>query len=173
MAKKATRPKAAGEKPKRRKSPSANSGQRKSELNQATSATPEVEAAGFPVVGIGASAGGLEALEQLLGNMPVDSGMAFVVVTHQHPGHTSLLPELLSRETKMVVSEATDGTILQPNHVYVGTPGGHLAIFNGTLQRMETDHESSPKLPIDYFFRSPRPRSEIPGDLHRPLGHRL
>ncbi|MCS7467905.1 PAS domain-containing protein [Stieleria sp. ICT_E10.1] len=111
-------------------------------------------AVGFPVVGIGASAGGLEALDELLDNMPVDTGMAFVVVTHQHPGHTSLLPELLARETQMEVVEATDGVKLQPNHVYVGTPGGHLALLNGTLQRMDSDSPVSPKLPIDSFFRS-------------------
>ncbi|MCC7334181.1 MAG: hypothetical protein IT422_03760 [Pirellulaceae bacterium] len=108
----------------------------------------------FPIVGIGASAGGLEALDELLGHLPADTGMAFVIVTHQHPSHASLLPELLSRETQMVVSEAVGGIRVVPNHVYVGTPGGHLAIINGTLQRMETGGDSSPRLPIDYFFRS-------------------
>ncbi len=108
----------------------------------------------FPVVGIGASAGGLEALNELLGQLPADTGMAFVIVTHQHPGHASLLPELLSRETEMDVSKATDGMRVAPNHVYVGTPGGYLAILNGRLQRMETGTEASPRLPIDYFFRS-------------------
>ncbi len=110
--------------------------------------------AGFPVVGIGASAGGLEALVELLDNMPADTGMAFVVVTHQHPGHTSLLPELLGKDTEMPVVAATDGTTLEPNHVYVASPGGHLAILNGTLHRMETENREAPRLPIDYFFRS-------------------
>lgn len=109
---------------------------------------------GFPIVGIGASAGGLEALEELLDNMPTNTGMAFVVVTHQHPGHTSLLPELLGKGTEMQVVEATDGTTLLPNRVYVGQPGGHLAILNGTLHRMETEKREAPRLPIDYFFRS-------------------
>ncbi len=109
---------------------------------------------GFPIVGIGASAGGLEALEELLDNMPVDTGMAFVVVTHQHPGHQSLLPELLSKETEMPVVEAVDGTKLEPNHVYVGPPGGNLAILNGTVHRMEIEKHEAPRLPIDYFFRS-------------------
>ena len=108
----------------------------------------------FPVVGIGASAGGLEALEELLDHMPADTGMAFVVVTHQHPGHTSLLPELLSRDTEMPVVAADDGMKLESNHVYIGPPGGHLAILNGTLQRMETEKKKAPHLPIDYFFRS-------------------
>ncbi|MGE5303065.1 MAG: chemotaxis protein CheB [Alphaproteobacteria bacterium] len=109
---------------------------------------------GFPVVGIGASAGGLEALEELLDHMPAQTGMAFVVVTHQHPGHTSLLPELLGRSTKLKVVEARDGLNIEPNHVYVGPPGGHLAIYDGTLHRMETSKGEAPKLPIDYFFRS-------------------
>lgn len=108
----------------------------------------------FPVVGIGASAGGLEALEELLDNMPADTGMAFVVVTHQHPGHTSLLPELLGRDTEMPVTEAADGTVLEANHVYVAPPGWHLAMLNGTVHRMELASEPAPRLPIDYFFRS-------------------
>ena len=127
----------------------------KKKTTAASSATAtERPKRGFPIVGIGASAGGLEALDELLQNMPADTGMAFVVLTHQHPGHTSLLPELLGKETEMPVVEAADGTTLEPNHVYVGPPGGHLAILNGTLHRMETDEENSPRLPIDYFFRS-------------------
>ncbi|MCA9136613.1 MAG: PAS domain-containing protein [Planctomycetales bacterium] len=109
---------------------------------------------GFPIVGIGASAGGLEALDELLGHMPTNTGMAFVVVTHQHPGHTSLLPELLGKETEMLVVEATDGLKLKPNHVYVGPPGGNLAILNGALHRMNAEKNKFPPLPIDYFFRS-------------------
>ena len=108
----------------------------------------------FPVVGIGASAGGLEAMVELLENMPSNSGMAFVIVTHQHPGHASLLPELLARKTALPVGEVEDGQAVQPNHVYVMPPGGQLAILGGTLQRMETEQPAAPKLPIDYFFRS-------------------
>jgi two-component system CheB/CheR fusion protein len=108
----------------------------------------------FPVVGIGASAGGLEALEELFDNLPSDTGMAFVVVTHQHPGHTSMLPELLRRKTEMNVVEATEGVQLQPNHVYVGPPGGQIAILDGRLHRLEAEKKEAPRLPIDYFFRS-------------------
>ncbi|MGB7947461.1 MAG: chemotaxis protein CheB, partial [Candidatus Binatia bacterium] len=113
-----------------------------------------VQSSGFPIVGIGASAGGLEAMEELLDHMPADTGMGFVVVTHQHPAHTSLLPELLGRSTQLKVVEARDGLKVEPNHVYVGPPGGHLAIYKGTLHRMETNTAEAPKLPIDYFFRS-------------------
>jgi two-component system CheB/CheR fusion protein len=106
----------------------------------------------FPVAGIGASAGGLKALEEFFEHMPDDTGMAFVVVRHLHPGHTSMLPELLSRKTEMIVVEATEGMTVEPNYVYVGQPGGQMAILDGKLHRMETDKE--PRLPIDYFFRS-------------------
>ena len=108
----------------------------------------------FPIVGIGASAGGLEALDELFGHMPNDIGMAFVVITHQHPGHTSLLPELLGKITNLTVRQAADGLEVEPNHVYVSPPGGHLAILGGTLHRMETEKKEAPHLPIDYFFRS-------------------
>src|SRR5215470_1074425 len=86
----------------------------------------ERTATDFPIAGIGASAGGLEALEELFDNMPADTGMAFVVVTHQHPGHTSMLPELLRRKTEMDVIEAAEGTRLQANHIYIGPPGGQM-----------------------------------------------
>jgi len=110
----------------------------------------------FPIVGIGASAGGLEALDELFDHMPPDTGMSFVVVTHQHPGHTSLLPELLGKHTKMPVAEATDGVKLQPNHVYVAPPSSSLATLNGTLQLMQpaAAKPGKPRLSIDYFFHS-------------------
>ena len=108
----------------------------------------------FPIVGIGASAGGLEALEALFRAMPADTGMAFVVVSHLHPGYTSMLPELLGKNAKLPVVEAHDGVPVLPDHVYVGPPGGYLAILNGTLHRMETDPKQAPHLAIDYFLRS-------------------
>lgn len=108
----------------------------------------------FPIVGIGASAGGLEALDAFVGNLPADTGMAFVVVTHQHPGHTSLLPELLAKETNVPVVTADDGIVLRPDHIYVATPGGNLSILNGRLHRLEVENLESPRLPVDHFFRS-------------------
>jgi two-component system CheB/CheR fusion protein len=108
----------------------------------------------FPVVGVGASAGGLEALEELFDHMPADTGMAFVIVTHQHPGHPSLLPELLAKETSMAVVAAAEGVKLEPNHVYVGPPGGLLSIVEGTLHRVDTGLKEAPRLPIEHFFRS-------------------
>lgn len=116
--------------------------------------TPAEEAGNFPVVGIGASAGGLEALEELFREMPEDTGMAFVVVTHQHPGHASLLPDLLGKITPLKVVQVTDGLKVRPDHVYVSAPGGSLAIVGGTLRRIGTEKKEAPQLPIDAFFRS-------------------
>lgn len=108
----------------------------------------------FPIVGIGASAGGLEALREFLKNLPADTGMGFVIVTHQHPGHESLLPEILGRQTSMPVVEATDGIEVEPNHVYVSAPEGYMAILNHVLHQMEPEPSHAIKLPIDYFLRS-------------------
>jgi two-component system CheB/CheR fusion protein len=119
----------------------------------------EVASSRFLVVGIGASAGGLEALQEFFGNMPADTGMGFVVVTHQHPGHVSMLPALLARSARMPVVEATDGLPVEPNHVYVGLPGGLLEIAGGVLHRLNADTAQAPHLPIDHFFRS------LAGDL--------
>jgi two-component system CheB/CheR fusion protein len=76
----------------------------------------------FPLVGLGASAGGLEALEQFFAQMPADAGIGFVVIQHLDPKHKALLPELLQRDTAMKVVEATDLTTVEPNHVYVIPP---------------------------------------------------
>ena len=73
----------------------------------------------FSIVGVGASAGGLEAFTQLLSNLPVDVGMAFVLVQHLDPDHESALAQLLARTTSMPVTEVTHGTAVLPNHVYV------------------------------------------------------
>jgi len=108
----------------------------------------------FPVVGIGASAGGLEALEKFFAHVAPDCGMAFVVVTHQHPGHTSLLPELLRKCTSMRVGVAADGVAVEPGCIYMSPPEGYLAILDGTLHLMEPDEPGLLRLPIDYFFRS-------------------
>jgi two-component system CheB/CheR fusion protein len=109
---------------------------------------------GFPIVGLGASAGGLQALEEFFSNMPSDSGMAFVLVTHLHPGQPSMLHELVGRKTSMPVNELKKSTVVEQNHIYTITPGRNLAILNGTLQPMAPDKTAPLQLPIDYFFRS-------------------
>jgi len=108
----------------------------------------------FPVVGVGASAGGLEALKELLGRMRSGTGAAFVVVTHQHPEHVSLLPELLARQTALRVVEAAHGMRVAPEHVYVGPPGSNLELLDGVLLNPVRRAGKSPPLPIDRFFRS-------------------
>ncbi len=108
----------------------------------------------FPIVGIGASAGGLEALKELFRAMPEDTGMGFVVITHQHPGHESMLPELLSRETGMPVVQIADGMPVEPNHVYVLGPGATVHIEAGTLHLTTLENTEERRLPIDVFFRS-------------------
>src|SRR5579863_8573722 len=92
----------------------------------------------FPIVGLGASAGGLEALEEFFAHMPARNGMAFVVVTHQHPDHTSLLPELLGKHTEMTVVAARDGQRVAPNCVYLCTPAHNLAMRHGALHSSES-----------------------------------
>jgi len=106
------------------------------------------------IVGIGASAGGLEAMEDFFRHMSPNSGMVFVVVSHQHAGHVSLLPNLLSKCTAMPVVEVTDGMEVEPNRVYLAPGGSNLAIMHGALHLMEPDSKKRVPLPIDYFFRS-------------------
>jgi two-component system, chemotaxis family, CheB/CheR fusion protein len=108
----------------------------------------------FPIVGIGASAGGLEALQEFFGQLPDDTGAAFVVITHLHPGHLSLLPELLGRTTRLPVAEAHDGLRVEPDHVYVATPGGLMSIQDGVLRRSDSTGFHPQDLPIDHFFRA-------------------
>ena len=103
------------------------------------------------VVGVGASAGGLVAIEQLLEAMPVDTGLAFVLVTHLDPERPSLLPELLQRKTKMPVREAEDGTQIEANCVYTSAAGMDLSVVGGKLQ-LSTEPRGS--LTINTFFES-------------------
>ena len=89
---------------------------------------------GFPIVGIGASAGGLDPIRKLLENLPVDTGMSFVVIQHLATGQESMLPEILSRSTKMKVLQVTDGMKVEKDHVYVITPGTTMTLKNGCLR---------------------------------------
>ncbi len=109
---------------------------------------------GFPVVGIGASAGGLEALEALFEAMPATTGMAFVLVVHLDPTHISILPELLQKRTKMPVRQVEDGMLVEPDRVYVIPPNRDLTILRGTLHLMDLLRPRGANLPIDTFFRS-------------------
>jgi two-component system CheB/CheR fusion protein len=108
----------------------------------------------FPIVGIGASAGGLEALEQFFTNMPKDSGMAFVVIQHLDPNHAGIMPELLQRITPMKVFQASDSLKVKPNCVYVIPPNKSMSLLNGALLLFEPVESRGLRLPIDIFFRS-------------------
>ena len=110
----------------------------------------------FPVVGIGASAGGLAAFEAFFSAMPPgrDPCMAFVVVQHLAPEHKSLLAELIKRYTRMQVFEVKDGVVVQPNCVYIIPPNQNLAFLNGALHLLEPVLPRGQHLPIDFFFRS-------------------
>lgn len=112
---------------------------------------PPVE---FPIVGIGASAGGLEAFEQFFKHMPPDAGMAFVLVQHLDPTHKSILTELVKRFTAMRVNEIQDAMTVEPNTVYVIPPNCYLAILHGKLLLLEPTKVPGLRVPIDFFFRS-------------------
>src|ERR1019366_8894638 len=108
----------------------------------------------FPIVGIGASAGGLEALEQFLGHVPAGSGMAFVIVQHLDPTHKGVMPELLQRATSMKVIQVKDRTKVRPDCVYVIPPNKDMSILHGVLHLLEPVAPRGLRLPIDYFLRS-------------------
>ena len=108
----------------------------------------------FPIVGLGASAGGLEALEQFFGHVPKDSGLGFVVVQHLDPTHKGILVELLQRSTAMPVLQIKDRMKVQPDHVYVIPPNKDLSILRGVLHLMDPSAPRGLRLPIDFFFRS-------------------
>ena len=108
----------------------------------------------FPIVAIGASAGGLEAFTQLLSSVPGQSNMAFVLVQHLDPHHESSLSDLLSRVTTMPVNEAVNGVAVRPNQVYVIPPNANMAIAEGALHITPRHEGRGQHLPIDFLFRS-------------------
>ena len=116
----------------------------------------EAAAGDFPIVGIGASAGGLAAFEAFFAAMPADteSGMAFVLVQHLAPDHKSMLSALVKRYTHMEVFEVEDGTRVKANCVYIIPPNRDMALVNGALRLFEPAAPRGQRLPIDFFFRS-------------------
>lgn len=118
--------------------------------------SPVKTATSCPVVGIGASAGGLAAFEAFFSGIPsnISPGMAFVLVQHLSPDHKSLLVEIIQRHTTMPVFEVEDGMVVQPNVIYVIPPNHDMAFQNGTLQLLKTTKTNRQRLPIDFFFRS-------------------
>jgi two-component system CheB/CheR fusion protein len=110
----------------------------------------------FPIVGIGASAGGLAAIEAFFSGMPTDGnmGMAFILVQHMAPDHKSMLSTLVKRYTRMQVFDVEDGMPVQPDCVYIIPPNWDLALLSGALQLHEPSAARGHRLPIDFFFRS-------------------
>ena len=108
----------------------------------------------FPIVALGASAGGLEAFTAVLRNLPADTGMGFVLIQHLDPRHESLLVELLSRTTRMPVEQAAEDTRVRPNHVYIIPPNMDMIIQSGTLRLVSRTSIRGVHMPIDHFLRS-------------------
>jgi two-component system CheB/CheR fusion protein len=114
---------------------------------------PEDEKAAI-VVAIGASAGGIEALTELMNHLPADTGMAFVLVQHLDPKHHSILTELLARKTPMTVTEVSDGLAVKPNHVYVIPPNATMSMSGPTLHLTPREESRGKHMPVDHFMRS-------------------
>jgi two-component system CheB/CheR fusion protein len=118
-----------------------------------TSGSPPGAPLAFPVVAVGASAGGMEAFVELLRHIPPDSGMAYVLIQHLDPTHPSVLCEMLARSTSLPVHEIGDGVRVEPDHVYVIPPGADVGILHGLLTLVPRPTEPRrPHLPIDFFF---------------------
>jgi two-component system, chemotaxis family, CheB/CheR fusion protein len=131
---------------------------RKSQSDPSAALTPNEEQQDnsniFPIVGIGASAGGLEAFTQLLNYLPSDTGMAFILVQHLAPDKKSLLTEILSRATRMMVHEVVDNTTVEPNQVYVIPPNKQMVISQGVLKLMPREKIRGMAMTVDTFFLS-------------------
>jgi len=108
----------------------------------------------FPIVGIGASAGGLEAMTKFFGNVSADSGMAFVVIQHLDPTLKGMLPDLLQRITPIKVLQVKDAMIVRPNCVYVIPPNKDMSVLHGRLHLLDPAAPRGLRLPIDFFFRT-------------------
>jgi two-component system CheB/CheR fusion protein len=108
----------------------------------------------FPVVGIGASAGGFEAFAEMLHALPADTGMAFVLIQHLDPTHESMLAPLLAPKSRLPVSQVINGMAVEPNHVYVIPPNATMDIHDGLLKLTERAATAAKNMPIDHFFQS-------------------
>ena len=111
-------------------------------------------ARGPPIVGIGASAGGLDALTRLISALPVYGGMAYLLVQHLDPTHKSLMAELLAEHTSMPVLQATDDAVIEPDHIYVIPAGSYLAVSGGALQLSKPTAPHGARMPVDFLFNS-------------------
>lgn len=108
----------------------------------------------FPIVGIGASAGGLEAFTQLLKHLPIDTGMGFVLIQHLSPDHKSLLSEILARTTQMPVMEVQDCMLVEPNHIYIIPPNSKMTLAQNLLRLTPREKTQGHYMSVDAFFNS-------------------
>jgi two-component system CheB/CheR fusion protein len=115
---------------------------------------PPYRSVNFPVVGIGASAGGLEACRKLVEKLPAGNGMAFILIQHLDPTHESLMVDLLVGHTSMTVRQAADGMWVEPNHLYVIPPATYLSLANGALRLSQPQARHGARLPIDFLLHS-------------------
>ena len=130
--------------------------------SSARSASPRAEfdsssrrrGVGFPIVGVGASAGGLEAFTELLKHLPLDTGLGFVLVQHLDPQHESALTQILARATNLPVCEVTNNLPVEANHVYIIPPKANLSIAGGVLKLEPRAAGRTPTRSIDFFFES-------------------
>src|SRR5215510_11102255 len=125
-------------------------------VTEAAAGQPPAQPKGFPIVGMGASAGGLAAFEAFFSAMPpnTESGIAIVVVQHLSPDHKSILVDLVKRYTRMRVYEAEDGMHVQPNCAYIIPPNRNMSLTDSVLSLTEPTEPRGMRLPIDFFFRS-------------------
>lgn len=123
-------------------------------MTNPTRKNPAKDSSSPPIVGIGASAGGLEALETFFSHVPLESGLCFVVIQHQDPTYKGMLPELLQRSTSMKVVPASNRIKVKPNCIYVIPPNKDLSILHGTLYLMDPVDPRGLRLPIDFFLRA-------------------
>lgn len=137
-----------------KKKPSRSRRRTKPAQTVRTAALATPPGASFPIVGLGASAGGLEALEQFFRHVPAKSGMAFVIVQHLDPTRKGIMPELLQRATGMKVVQVRDRTWVKPDCVYVIPPNKDLSILHGLLHLLKPGSLRGVRLPIDFFLRS-------------------
>jgi two-component system, chemotaxis family, CheB/CheR fusion protein len=115
---------------------------------------PPGDSGSFLVVGIGASAGGLEASRKLMDAIPAGNGMAFILVQHLDPTHESMMVDLLSGHTSMHVRQATDGMSIEPEHLYLIPPGTYLSVGNGALRLSQPQARHGARLPFDFLLYS-------------------
>jgi len=135
---------------KKRKAPPA----RETSSNEVKQEKNTRESVSFPIVGIGASAGGLETLEAFFSKMPPDANISFVIIQHLSPKHKSIMASLLAKHTRMPVREIDDETKIEPNCVYLNPPDKNVAVFNRTLHLMEPIKTGAINMAIDFFFRA-------------------